>query len=90
MISWLFWYVTQRFVNYLPTFLDNLSVPSSMGMQTPEDETDSLSRSVGIQLPISSASHFIRAKIKLNFKHRCSPSVPKKKMPKRVGVEFRV
>jgi hypothetical protein len=44
--------------NYLPTFRDNLSVPSSRfkslsrkGHLTREDETDILSRNVGKQLP---------------------------------------
>jgi hypothetical protein len=37
--------------NYLPTFRDNVSVPSSrvkiLGILTREDETDTLSRNVG-------------------------------------------
>jgi hypothetical protein len=37
--------------NFLPTVRDNLSVPSLGVKNSPEDETDSLSRNVGKELP---------------------------------------
>jgi len=42
--------------NFLPTFRDNLSVPSS-GVKNPKDEdgTDRLSRNVGKKLPLLTA-----------------------------------
>jgi len=41
--------------NYLPTFRDNLSVPSSMGTFNTEDGNDGLFRNVGDKLPLLAA-----------------------------------
>jgi hypothetical protein len=43
--------------NFVPTFRDNLSVPSSLFLHylTPEDGTDILSRNVGTELPLYAA-----------------------------------
>jgi hypothetical protein len=54
-------YYAASFGNCLPTFRDNVSVPSSrvfsflLGLLTLEDGTDTLSRNVGKQLPHDAA-----------------------------------
>jgi hypothetical protein len=51
-------YYAARSGNFLPTFLDNQSVPSSGvkgGFLTPEDGTDRFSRNVGKVLPLLAA-----------------------------------
>jgi hypothetical protein len=52
-ICGLLYYYTASYDNCLPTFRDNVSVPSSflLGLLTREDGNDTFSRKVGKQLP---------------------------------------
>jgi hypothetical protein len=54
-------YLTSR-SNLLPTFRDNLSVPSSGVKNPPEDGTDRLSRNFGKKLPLLAEQHPRRAR----------------------------